>query len=318
LLVDDKLEPEQKDLTTRDGRRFAVGVSLLIVTVVAAAIAMLASNLAMIPNVVRTVAGAATIPPGLGLMLLAMLLVSNLLVSQDATDRRASFAATVACAGAISLMHNLSHPQHRPFYDNNPVIPLAFASLMLLMDRAAPRLKYVLFGMTLLGLFGDKFQRFLDARHPVDDPSFWNGLRVSDNGMEVLRAAIRARELAGPNGTVLMLPEDPAIIALIGRPRPRLAGAIVFVDQYPPHVLRHDQAVLDAAPPDVLVLHPHDQLWNRVYRIWTLKSSAATLQNEFLEPRRHTLYQSDSTYRTWFFNTPAIMEVLVRKPAGEN
>jgi hypothetical protein len=312
LLVQEKIDPEPEDLKTRDGIWFAGGVSLMIVAVVAVAIGLLTSGVAMIPTVLRTVAGAATVGPGIGLLLLAMLLVNNLMASQQATDQRAAFASTVLCAGAISLMHNLSHPQHRPFYDNNPVIPLAFASLLMLMDRAAPRLKYVLFGLTLLGLFGDKFQRFLDARHPVDDPSFWNGLRVSDNGLEVLRAAVRARELAGPDGTVLMLPEDPATMALIGRPRPKLAGAIVFVDQYPQRLLKRDQAVLNSLPPDVLVLHPNDQLWNRVYRIWTLKSAAATLQNEFVEQYRHTLYRSDSTYPTWFFNTPSTMEVLVR------
>jgi hypothetical protein len=50
-----------------------------------------------------------------------------------------------------------------------------------------------------------------------------------------------------------------------------------------------------------------------VYRIWTLKSAAARLQVDFLDKTRDTLYQSDSTYPTWFFNQPSTMELFVKK-----
>jgi hypothetical protein len=114
-----------------------------------------------------------------------------------------------------------------------------------------------------------------------------------------------------------MLPEDPATEALIGCPRPKLRGAIVFVDQFPDHVFKHDLLALQASPPDVLVLHPNDNRWNRMYRIWTLKSAAARLQVEFLESRRETMYRIDSTYSTWSFDAPSTMELLHKQPAAE-
>jgi hypothetical protein len=316
LLLDTEPQDDDPDVRSRAGLLFAGGVSAAVLVLVAVALGLLWSGRAMIPSVIRTVAGVATVPPSIGLLFLAVFLVTHLTRADAFAGRRAAFAATTLCAGSISLMHNLSHPQHRPFYDNNPIIPLVFLTLLVLLDRAsAPRLKYALFALTLFGLFGDKFQRYMDARHPVDDPSFWQGLRISDNGMHVLRAAQRARELAGPDGTVLMLPEDPATEALIGRRRPPLRGAIAFVDQYPAHVLRADLARLQQAPPDVLVLQPNDHSWNRVYRIWTLKSAAAKLQTEFLDSVRGGVYQSDSTYPTWFFNQPSTLEVFVKRQA---
>lgn len=316
LLVDTDAPPaDDPDDRGRKGLIFGVSVSGVIVVVLGFAMFLFATGAPVIPNVVRVVSGFAAVPPILGLLFLAVFLVSNARASEDAFDRRAAFAAVAIAAGLESLMHNLSHPTHRPFYDNNALIPMSFLALMLLLDRAkAPRLKALLFGLAMLGMFGDKFQRFLDARHPVTDRSFWYGLRVSDPGLDVLRAAQRARDLAGPNGTVLMLPEDPATEALIGRPRPKLQGAIVFVDQFPARVLQHDLEVLTASPPDVLVLHPNDGMWNRVYRTWSTKSAAATLQNEFLERYRTSYYQSDSTYSTWFFHTPTTLEVMVKKP----
>jgi len=314
LLVDSEAPPaDDPGERGRKGLIFGASASSAIVLVLGFAMLLFATGAPVIPKAVRFVAGFAAVPPILGLLFLAVFMVSNARASEDPFDRRAAFASVAIAAGLESLMHNLSHPTHRPFYDNNALIPMSFLALMLLLDRAqAPRLKAFLFGLAMLGLYGDKFQRFLDARHPVADKSFWYGLRVSDPGLDVLRAAQRARELAGPNGTVLMLPEDPATEALIGRPRPKLKGAIVFVDQFPARVLQHDLAVLAASPPDVLVLHPNDGLWNRVYRTWSTKSAAATLQNEFLERYRSSHYRSDSTYSTWFFQTPTTLEVLVK------
>jgi hypothetical protein len=318
LLVEAELTPEDPRKPGPFDWRFAIAVSVIVLALTGTGIGLLAGNVAMVPNGLRAISGFSIVPPMLGLMFLAIFLVSHVHAASDATDRRAAFAATTLCAGSISLLHNLSHPQHRPFYDNNPIIPMAFLSLLVLMDRARlPRIKYVLFLLTLFGLYGAKFQRYLDARHPVEDASFWAGLKVSDGGLEILKMAHRARELAGPTGTVLMLPEDPATEALIGRPRPKLRGAIVFVDQFPDHVLKHDLAALQASPPDVLVLHPNDNRWNRVYRIWTLKSAAAKMQVEFLESRRETMYHVDSSYPTWIFDQPSTMDLLTRTPAAE-
>jgi hypothetical protein len=177
LLVEAELAPEEPRKPEPFDRRFAIGVSVIVLVVTSIGIGLLAGHVAMVPNWIRTLAGFSIVPPMFGLMFLAIFLVSNLNAASAATDRRAAFAATALCAGSISLLHNLSHPQHRPFYDNNPIIPMAFLTLLVLMDRARlPGLKYFLLVLTLFGLFGIKFQRYLDARHPVEDASFWAGL----------------------------------------------------------------------------------------------------------------------------------------------
>jgi hypothetical protein len=297
------------------GVRFAVAVSAFVACVFAIAIGLLASDRPTTPFVLRAAAGFGMVPPMVGLVFLAAMLVGNLRAAGGAFDRRLAFGATALAAGSVSLLHNLSHPQHRPFYDNNPIVPLAiFAALVATEQAHAPVLRLLAFGLTVMTLFGDKFQRYLDARHPVADRGFWLGLKVSESGKIVEQAARRVRELAGRNGTVFVLPEDPAFEALVGRPRPALRSAIVFVDQFPEHVLDHDLGALHANPPEVLVLHPAEPVaWNRVYRIWTLQSPAARLQNDFLEKKRD-LYRTDTTYATWCFGSPATMEVLVRKP----
>ncbi len=302
----------------RDAWIQAAIISVLTIAVTGIAVALLAANRPAVPFVFHALAGFGMVPGMLGMMLLAIFLVSSLRAASDPFDRKSAFAAVALLAGSVSLLHNLSHPSHRPFYDNNPIIPLSLLTLWVLLDQARlQRFKLAVFALSLLCLFGDKFQRYLDARYAVTETSFWSGLRVSDNGLTVLTAAQRARELAGADGTVMMLPEDPMVEALIGRPRPRLQGGVVFVDQFPDHVLQHDLAELRANPPQVLVLHPNDMKWNRVYATWSLKSAAARVQTEFVEQVRGTLYDSDSTYSLWFFHGPCTMEVLVRKAASE-
>lgn len=298
---------------------FAVPTVLLTLLIFGFAALLLAGNASRVPLFLQVGAGFGSAGPMIGLFFLLLLLVANFAKAASMRDRRAVFASLAVAAGMLSLMHNLSDPKHRPLYDNNPIIPLVIVSLLIVFDQARARiLKYATVVVMLLALFGGKFQRYLTARHPVEDRGFWHGLRVNDTGKTLLDAALRARALAGPDGTVLMLPEDPMFEALIGRPRPELRGAIVFVDQFPEHVLDQDLAKLHADPPDVLVLHPEAEVgWNTVYRIWSLDSPAAKLQNDFVRRHRHTTYEVDSTYPTWLFDSKVTMAVLVRKDRGK-
>lgn len=314
------LDPAPPDAAERGfaGWVFAVPMILFVFLVFGLAGLLLAGNANRVPFALQVSAGFGGAGPMIGLFTLLLLLVANFTKAGSFRDRRAIFAALAIGSGVLSLMHNLSDPKHRPLYDNNPIIPLVILSLLILFDQAKSRiLKYALVCLMLTGIFGGKYPRWLMARTPVDDPGFWSGLRISNNGEILLSAAKRARELAGPHGTVMTLPEDPMFEALIGRPRPKLTGAIVFVDQFPEHVLESDTAKLNAEPPTVLVLHPDvDVGWNAVYRIWSLNSPAARLQNDFLRKHRGTTYAVDSKYPTWLFDSAMSMSVLVRKDRG--
>ncbi len=315
LLVEAETEP---DLAGEQGRAwwvFAVPMALYVLVVFAVASFLLAGNASHVPFGLQVGAAFGSAGPMMGMFVLLLLIVANWARAESRTDPRAVFAMVGLAAGVLSLMHNLSDPKHRPLYDNNPIIPLGIVSLLILLDQARARvLKYAVVCLMLLGLFGGKFQRYLIARTPVQDPGFWRGLRVNHNGTVLLEAALRARELAGPDGTVLSLPEDPMYQALIGRPRPNLRGGIVFVDQFPEHVLAQDLATLRANPPTVLLLHPEaDQGWNMVYSIWSVDSPAARLQNGFLREHRDSTYRVDSTYPTWLFDNGVRMALLVRK-----
>lgn len=276
---------------------------------------LLVGNAGSVPLVLQVAAGFGAAIGMLGMLLLVWVLVVSFRNAQSHTDHRSAFAAVAVAAGFVSLAHNLSDPTHRPFYDNNPIIVLSVFSLLLVFDQARLRvLKGVAVGLMVMVLFGGKLQRYLDARYRVEDPGFWSGLYVSANGQTLLRAASRIRELAGPGGTVLMLPEDPMFEALVGRPRPALRGGIVFVDQYPRRLLQHDLATLEASPPDVLVLHPRDTAaWHRVYSIWDIKCAAAQLQNEFASNPAGRGYRRDTSYDTWMFQGPGLMDVYVRE-----
>ena len=257
--------------------------------------------------------------PSYGILFLVVMGVVNLHGAKRALDRRAVFAAVALAALVTSLAHNLSTPTLRLVYDNNPIVPWAILSLLLAAEQArAPWLKYALFGLMMFGLFGAKFRRYADARTPSNDDGFWRGMQVSANGVELLRAAARARELAGPTGTVLMLPEDPMFEALVGRPRPKLRGAVLFVDQYPSRLLEADLAQLKANPPDVLILHPREPAdWLRVFALWSVRSATARVMAEFQGPRLEAEYRRDSSYKTWMFKGPGVLDLYQRKaPAG--
>ncbi len=312
------VKPETEPLAGEQGRAwwvFAVPMGVYVLLVFAVASLLLAGNASHVPFGLQVGSAFGSAGPMMGMFVLLLLIVANWSRAQARTEPRTVFAVVGLAAGVLSLMHNLSDPKHRPLYDNNPIIPLGIVSLLILLDQARARvLKYAVVGLMLLGLFGGKFQRYLIARTPVQDPGFWRGLRVNHNGTVLLEAAMRARELAGPDGTVLSLPEDPMYQALIGRPRPKLRGGIVFVDQFPEHVLAEDLATLRAHPPTVLVLHPEaDQGWNMVYSIWSVDSPAARLQNGFLREHRDATYRVDSTYPTWLFDNGVKMALLVRK-----
>ncbi len=254
--------------------------------------------------------------PAFGLFFGCALFVGQLRARRDQPPLLGHQLSALAIAVlATSLFHNTSFPGLRPFYDNNPITPLAFIFLCIALDRAElPYVKYACIGLVLLGLLGPKFHRALDDHIPVGRSGHWAGLYVNERGAEVVRAALRVRQLAGEHDTVLTLPEDVQFQRLLGRPRPPIKGAIVFADQYARRLAADDIATLEANPPKVIVIHPRrERLWMTLFELWGGRESGAWqvtqhVRQELL-PKR---YRLDRSYRTVFFRERAELDVYVR------
>ncbi len=260
--------------------------------------------------------------PSLGLVATAAVFVAHLVRTRevgagarhDEIGVGHALNATVLAALACSLMHNTSAPEFRPYYDNNAIIPLTFLTLFVVLDRA--RLSYL--SAALLVAFlgsaaGNKYFRAMTATIPMGPRGYLAGMRVNDHGIQIVHAADRARALSTPSDTVLVLPEDLEIESLIGRPRPDLMGAIVFVDQYAPRLAHDDIERLDEHPPKVIVIHPRKIMaWQRFFRIWSGKSGAERVIDHVLFHMIPREYKLDSTYPTTFLWEPGLLDVYVR------
>ncbi|HVW29330.1 MAG TPA: hypothetical protein VHC69_28380 [Polyangiaceae bacterium] len=262
--------------------------------------------------------------PPMTLVTLAALFVADLVPSGaprsagyfpdwDAASRRLNAGALAAFAA--SLMHNTSAPEFRPFYDNNAVIPLAFLSLFIVLERADLRVvSAALLALFLFSAAGNKFFRAMTANDPIGTNGHWAWLRLNEHDFTIAVAAARARQLAGPKGTVLVLPEDVQLEALVDRPRPPLVGAIVFVDQYAPRLARDDIARLDDHPPEVVIVHPRrPSAWQRFFRIWSGRSGAERVVRHVLFDMLPRMYRRDFTVKTTFAYEPAKLDVYVRR-----
>ncbi|MCB9590212.1 MAG: hypothetical protein H6718_32670 [Polyangiaceae bacterium] len=216
---------------------------------------------------------------------------------------------------ATSLLHNASFPGLRPFYDNNPIIPLAFVFICIALERAKLRwVKWTSFGLVLLGLLGPKFHRALSDGIYVGRTGHWAGLYVNERGAEVVRAALRVRALAGDDETVLVLPEDVEFRRLVGRPRPQVKGAILFVDQYPKRLVADDIREIDQHLPKVIVIHPReDRLWQVLFELWSTDSGTAQLMRHVRNNLLPKYYKRDSSFRTVFFRERGTLDVYVLK-----
>jgi hypothetical protein len=222
----------------------------------------------------------------------------------------ALFLATLAC----SMIYDTSFINFYPFYYNEPSIPIALLCLFVATERsglgwATP----FMLAMSLLPTFGLKLNRALSDDTTVTRGQ-WAGLRVNYRGVEVLKAAARAQELAGVSGTVLVLPEDVELAGLIDRPRPAVKGAILFVDQHPKRLLADDLATLDRNPPSVIIIHPRNpDAWKSLYHTWSDNSGAEQLINHVLTKLLPNEYSLDSSYPSIYFWDQGQIDVYARK-----
>ncbi len=300
------------------GRRDSIAIAAIVLVVFGSASILLAARVERLPDALVYYGDRLRHVPNVGLFFVSLYFVTHLGLGrgegvEPASGHRQN--AILIVAALSSLLHNLSAPTFHPFYDNNPIIPLAFLYLFIALERAAlPKLKLVVFALAIGALFSTKLDRQLQARTWVGHGTDWAGMRVNPQGVDVVQAAFRVQELAGPDETVLVLPEDLELVALIDRPRPPLLGAIVFVDQYPDRLAEHDIQTLEKSPPKVIVIRPRDRtLWRQMFPLSQSQVGAARVTEAVLDrllPQRYTL---DRSVVTRFGNRAVPLEIWVRK-----
>ena len=300
------------------GRKSALLAGALLAAPFLLAAGLLLFEVRQLPQLVLNAAVGARQLPHLGLALACAFFIGHHVSRVEAPPsvrwRGHAINALVLVAVTSSLLHGLSFVHYFPFYNNDPLIPLAFLFMFGACDRARLGwLKLAIVIVSFVALFGTKFNRALSADSWVKE-GYWEGLYVNYRGREILDAVRRVRELTQPEDRVLMLPEDAEIAPLFARPRPELKGAVVFVDQYPARLADHDILSLERDPPKVIVIHPGQRSqWKRLYSTWSERSGAERVLVHVLDRMLPARYRKDRSFRTIFFWNQGQFEIWVRQ-----
>lgn len=240
--------------------------------------------------------------------------------------RRGRDAATplfVVLLGA-ALCHSLSTPRFRWTYDNNPLIVLAFAlflsvSLDLLGGLKLPEgsrtwatsafvLAVSAFAWLQLG------QQLLASRactHEWNDVDHLAGARLPESAEGMHQTVAVVRELASPDDSVLLLPNDPNVEAWFDRPRPRLSAPIIFADQYWDRLVDGDLASLREQLPRVIVIGPR-RFWRDFQWNWQPNYGAARLTDTVLRNLLPNHYRLQESVPIMHHGAADAMDVYVR------
>jgi len=262
------------------------------------------------PELTRGLLLSSVMVASLSACLLVVFFFGNLDIERAEPSSRAFNAAALTTLVLGSVV-SLSMTTFNPGYENNALLAIALIALFSAVERAGLAwLSWPVLALAMAMPLGWRLPRAAAAKHPVADAGFFRGMWVSDDGRTIVRAALRARELAGTAGQVLVLPEDPSLAALIDRRRPELCGAIVFPDQYPRRCVARDLAVLHRRPPDVIVLRPAEyDKWLGFLRTFNVGSPTEQLMVTFLQ--KHLAdYERVSTDQTHWMAGSAALDVL--------
>lgn len=311
-------EPEQRASITP---RFAALLGATFLATYGGAALLLAGEVRALDHVFTAVVDTLRNVPAYGFVFAGIFFVAHAVERHATTDVRRdrghALNAVLLAALTGSMIYDTSFVQFFPFYYNEPSIPVALLCLFVATERSGLRWATPLaLACSLLPTYGVKLNRALSADTPVLG-GHWAGMRVNYRGIEVLKAAARAQELAGRKGSVLILPEDVQFVGLVHRRRPPVKGAVLFVDQYPKRLLAADLEALDRHLPDVIIIHPRrPQDWQAVFRTWSPDSAAEQLLNHVLTQVLPQHYALDSSYPTIYFWDQGQIDVYFRKDEG--
>ena len=227
-----------------------------------------------------------------------------------------------------AIFHSLSVPDFRWTYDNNPLITLAlggflYGCLGLFTGPASRASRGAEFACLFLLLvlscamwetFGKQARRVHSCAEEWPEVRHLRGARLpkSAGGMRQLVADVRRHAADPDRDEVLLLPNDPNVEAWFERPRPKLAGAIVFTDQYLGRYVERDFALLTKQPPKVIVIGPRDY-WRGFQRTWKNDRGCERLVDLVLEKLLPDRYLLQTERRITFQGRDDFMDVYVRK-----
>jgi hypothetical protein len=224
--------------------------------------------------------------------------------------------------------HSFSVDRFRWTYDNNPLIGIALAGLLLLAARGAERIRQrrPLTGLLTLGLtiltvnfltwtsFLPQYAACRRCTETWDEIAYLRGARFPPAASGMLQVVAEVRRLA-PDPVadeVLLLPDDPNVESWFERRRPALHGAIVFADQYWDRYVDADFARLCELPPKVIVLGPRHS-WRAVSRQWNVERGCERLIDRALNELLPQRYELAASHEINYSGKHDYMDIYVRK-----
>lgn len=264
---------------------------------------------AHLPRVVGAVCTALAVTPAFGLVLAFVRLAAP-----DA-ERALAWKTLVVVAVGVTVTHGFAYPSLAPVAQYGPAIPVGVLALFSALERTRWRfVSGAALALLLAVPFGLRLDRAADARIAAGARGNWAGLSVGVRGGEILRLARRVQQLAAPGDTVLVLPDDPELAALVDRPRPPIRGAIVFAGEYPARLAAGDIATLDAHPPRVVIALPRSaDKWRKLFHLLGHGAGARRVVDHVERDLLPRLYRRDSSYRCLYFFDQGVIDVWVRR-----
>ena len=236
-----------------------------------------------------------------------------------------AFAGVFVVVFTAAVFHSLSQVYFRWTYDNNPLVMIAYATLLAVLLQALASLPKQGFrtGMVVcvclvlvplrpwarLGEQLDACRRCTDTWEEVHHLSGAR-LRPSAAGMRHLVEVVR-RE-ARPGEQVLLLPADPNVEAWLERDRPRLSSLFLFADQYWDRYVNADLATLEARPPEVIVIGPVNY-WRGFHRMFARNRGVERLIDRITTELLPVCYEPAITVPILHQDTSDAMAVYVRR-----
>jgi len=248
-----------------------------------------------------------------------------------ATGARHRFAAMFAVLFPAAFFHSLSVPDFRWIYDNNPLISVAIAGVIVALMRFlyAPPACACVSPHTLVGLLivllscalWEPLVRPLKTCRSCDQE--WTGIpylrraRFSTDSENVRKLVLFVRELApDPNvDRVLFLPSDPDVEAWLDRRPPKLSCAVVFADHYWDRYVDSDFQRLVRDPPKVIVVGPRNH-WRSFAEWWSKNWGCARLMDLVIDKLLPARYEHRGTVAIPYAGTKDFIDVYARKDAA--
>jgi len=243
------------------------------------------------------------------------------------------FAGLLIVFFLVAVGHTLSVWWFRWTYDNNPLIPLVFGTMIGVILTGIPRpegplpwsRRAVLLGICLMlqaltwSSFALQYEACEKCTESWPEVGYLHRARMTRSavGMRNLVAVVQQAAPDRDNDRVLLLPNDPNVEAWLERKPPELSSVILFADQYLDRRVEPDLAALRANPPRVVVVGPKN-FWRSFHHNWNEGYGAERFidaMNATVLPELYDLYAVVPISHN---RKQDVMEVYIRKETRGN